>query len=677
MRDRVAVQIDDARAVRERVGVQLDDSIAFPRDGVEDDQRVARRVDAVCDCASGVPDHPGGQLLDAGVVPHGVLLGLAGNRAGQNVVLLVDQQQVPRLVEGLAGVGAARQQAGHGGVELAVVEGDLALPVAALDDALGRVGAPVQLKVELVGPDVVRPRLERALQPLHVPLHRAVFQGDGRAELPYPAARLEHLRGGAAAAVPVAVCEQHPVGLVLLLVHVPRLGQGRGVELGVARGGPAVAAGGPGGKLVGDDRAPVDSLPNEGVVREAVELVPGHLVGQEVLQPAAPQELGKRPRVAEGVHYDQGVAATAELALEVAEAEGELAHQGLAGRHVAVGLGPHRAVHLPAALGDSMAHGLVQLREVPAEIVVDLPLVLHEGELGVPLHQVEDGGHRAPDLEPVYVEGPEPCQVYMGLPDGDGRRRGRAESRFIQLEPQLLGGGRDRLVEGIAARLTEVDLDDSLVEGAQDTNPVHRVLRQRERDVVCRGGVPVERLRRPIDQLDLGVGVQVGVRPDGGGLPVGLLEVGLPEHVEGNEILASALGLLGDRYVVVVGVEPLHQLAVDERQRLGVEEGVEVAAYLEGEGHRAALEALRHSDPCAEPAWGVGAVPGLQGVPARIVQRGGRAVVRVAAVYSPAGDLHAVPDDRSPDLFDSLLESWDDVPEVGDHGSSGVSRRME
>ena len=228
------------------------------------------------------------------------------------------------------GVLAARQHVGHRGVELAVVQGHLALPVATLDDPLGRVRAPVKLQVELIRPDVVRPRPQPPLQPLQVPLHGAVLQGNRRAKLSDPPARLEHLGRGPTAAVPVAVGEQHAVALVLLLVHAPRLGKGRRVKNGVARGRPAVATRGLRGQLVGDDGAAVDAPPDEGVVRETVELVPRHLVRQEVLQPAAPQELGKRPRVAECVHDYQRVAAPSELALEVAEAEGKLADQRLA-----------------------------------------------------------------------------------------------------------------------------------------------------------------------------------------------------------------------------------------------------------------------------------------------------------------------------------------------------------
>ena len=157
---------------------------------------------------------------------------------------------------------------------------------------------------------------------------------------------------------------------------------------------------------------------------------------------------------------------------------------------------------------------------------------------------------------------------------------------------------------------------------------------------------------------------------DGGGLPVGLLEVRLPEHVESDQVFPAPLGALGEGDVVVVGIEPLRQLPVDVRQRLRVEERMQVAPDLERERNRAAREAIRHSDTRAEPARGIRVVPGVQGVPAGIVEYWGRAIVHVAVVYPPARDLLAVPHDGLVELFDALPEARDDVSEVGDHGSS-------
>ena len=123
---------------------------------------------------------------------------------------------------------------------------------------------------------------------------------------------------------------------------------------------------------------------------------------------------------------------------------------------------------------------------------------------------------------------------------------------------------------------------------------------------------------------------------------------------------------------MVVGIEPLRQLPVDVRQRLRVEERMQVAPDLERERNRAAREAIRHSDTRAEPARGIRVVPGVQGGPAGIVEYWGRAIVHVAVVYPPARDLLAVPHDGLVKFFDALPEARDDVSEVGDHGSSWV-----
>ena len=109
-----------------------------------------------------------------------------------------------------------------------------------------------------------------------------------------PAGPFEHLPGRAAAAVAVAERQQRRGGAPLLgEVAAPRAPAPARTarELYVSAGGKWVKT-----------RRAVDALPPEGVVREAVGLVPGHLLGEEPARtrPAA-ASCGQRRRVAEGV----------------------------------------------------------------------------------------------------------------------------------------------------------------------------------------------------------------------------------------------------------------------------------------------------------------------------------------------------------------------------------------
>src|SRR5206468_5902754 len=69
--------------------------------------------------------------------------------AGQDVVELVQQQQLPELVQPLGGVGGAGLAHGGGGQEFGIVQRPLALYVAQLDSGLRCVGSAVVFEVEL------------------------------------------------------------------------------------------------------------------------------------------------------------------------------------------------------------------------------------------------------------------------------------------------------------------------------------------------------------------------------------------------------------------------------------------------------------------------------------------------------------------------------------------------
>ena len=105
----------------------------------------------------------------------------------------------------------------------------------------------------------------------------------------------------------------------------------------------------------------------------------------------------------------------AERLLEVALAVDELADERLAAGDVAVGLEPHAADRLPAALGHALLDPLEDGGIVLLDPGIGLGGGLVEGEIGVALHQVEHGREGAPDLAAGLGERPEPGEVDVGV----------------------------------------------------------------------------------------------------------------------------------------------------------------------------------------------------------------------------------------------------------------------
>jgi hypothetical protein len=131
--------------------------------------------------------------------------------------------------------------------------------------------------------------------------------------------------------------------------------------------------------------AAVEPLPPEQVVWERVGLRPRQLHREEALDPGGAQQLRQGGGEAEAVGQPADALRRAERGREVALAVQQLADERLAGRQQAVGLDPHAADRLEAALGGEHAQALQQLRVVLLEERVDLRRRLVEVERGVAL----------------------------------------------------------------------------------------------------------------------------------------------------------------------------------------------------------------------------------------------------------------------------------------------------
>ena len=118
--------------------------------------------------------------------------------------------------------------------------------------------------------------------------------------------------------------------------------------------------------------------------------------------------------------------------LEVALADEELADEGFAVGEVEVGLDPHAADDLPAALFDALADLVVHLGIFFGDPCGVLRGGLGVGVVGVLVHELERGGEGALDDVDGFGARPEPGGVDVGVAgevDGglreDGLERGR------------------------------------------------------------------------------------------------------------------------------------------------------------------------------------------------------------------------------------------------------------
>src|SRR5262249_1995774 len=92
------------------------------------------------------------------------------------------------------------------------------------------------------------------------------------------------------------------------------------------------------------------SLPPEDLVGELVGVVPVELLGDEVIDPRFLVDLRQLPVVSERIGVPADAHVLAEARPKVALADEQLAHDRFAVGHVEIGLDPHAADDLPAAL---------------------------------------------------------------------------------------------------------------------------------------------------------------------------------------------------------------------------------------------------------------------------------------------------------------------------------------
>ena len=211
-----------------------------------------------------------------------------------------------------------------------------------------------------------------------------------------------------------------------------------------------------------EDARPVNALPEERVVREAVDLVPRDLLSEHPAHSGQPSELRQGRRIAERVGQPHLVATVTQAFGEPSRAEGELAAYRLAGEQVAVRLDPHPPDRDDGTGGD----GRLQPREEIGLVLLQPRPVLgggqREDDAGTGLGQVENVGDGPGDLASGLTDRPEPGRVDVGVPDG-ADLVGALGGPHGERRRQDGAGGR-----GGADDVGQVEGIHRLVEGAQD-----------------------------------------------------------------------------------------------------------------------------------------------------------------------------------------------------------------
>ena len=544
-----------------------------------------------------------GLLRDAADERAALLVDAVDRRAGDDVVELAEQERLPEAEQ--LGLRILRRAASGGRRAEHLCGAQRLLPAAVgeLLRGLRGVGGAVHLEVELAAPDVeVGLLLGDAV---HRVLREAERHGRAAVEGGAAAAALDVLLLRAAAAVAHAEERDGDVDdprlAVVRLVVLELLGHQVRV-VGVLR------------REVRDDARAVDALPHERVVRELVVAVPGELLREEEADAALAQDLRQLAGVAEDVGEPEVARDDAELLLEEALPDEALAHERLARGDVAVGLDPHAALHLPAAVGDGLLDLPVERRVVLLAELVELGLGRAVPELGVALHVEDLARERAADLADGLAQRPEPLHVDVRVADRGDAHRGGVDADAPHGPAQLLVDGARaaapgrQQVERAARRADDLDAARGLLregssEGEDDVEVLLElplvVVEAADRELVD-GGAPraVDRLRR--GALRDGVGAARDAEH--------VVRAGVDPEVD----LLAALRLREPVEVVlaVAGHERAAVREADERAALRVEDE-RLAVEVEVERDARALPRLRHLARHVEPAAVERAAPAL------------------------------------------------------------------
>ncbi len=197
---------------------------------------------------------------------------------------------------------------------------------------------------------------------------------------------------------------------------------------------------------VREDARAVDPLPEEGVMRKPVRLVPRDLLREEVFGTGGPRDLRQRGGVAERVGQPHLAGMHTELLHEEPRALDELPHERFAPDQVRVRFDPHAADRHEPAFGHADADALEEFGIEPLHPCVLLRRRRREHEVVVLVHQVEHVRERPRDLADRLAHRPQPRRVDVRVADGEdavGARHCGGFQRRAESRAAVRGGGGD------------------------------------------------------------------------------------------------------------------------------------------------------------------------------------------------------------------------------------------
>ena len=334
--------------------------------------------------------------------------------AGNDVMELIEQQKFPCAVEFFRRV---VREGEHGAEEFGLREHLFAFPVSPLGPRLRGERSPVKFQIEFALPDgqfgaFFVDDFKEAVRPVEFVMRTAVESGE-------TFSAFDVFRGGAASAVADAV-KTHEVGeRVALGVAGLRLHQLLRPDCGIV---------GVFGREVGQNLAVVDALPEERVVREAVELAPGEFLCEKIFASGFPDDLGEGGGVAENIGNPEISDVNPEFIFKEVLAVEELADHGFSADEVAVRFNPHSALNFPASGGDGLFDFFVKSRIVLFDECVMLSRGCPEDILRIFFDECDLGAESACALADAFADGPEPAGVDMSVSDSVRRHHGAGRS---------------------------------------------------------------------------------------------------------------------------------------------------------------------------------------------------------------------------------------------------------
>ena len=481
------------RLLAERLALQLEGKLCRILSGkaahVENSsprQRLLRILTALCSAARPLQNRSKCrrvQLLvgfhDLRILAVRLLINLMNGRARQNIVKLIAKKEQPALVQLRLRIGKAVpcQKSQHR-EKFRLQHSDLCLPVIALCFRPGRIRSAVVFQIQLSVPFGKEPSVHSFLQLMEEFAQTALLHprhsGDG---MLHPSALLQHLPGRAAASVSEAVQRHKVCRQILLLIPLPRSHQLIRILTAVV-GGFAVADSGmslrriviSGCHKLCQNRRSVETSPEEGVVREFVRIVPAHLGRHEVRKAKASHNLRKRSAVSEDIRKEQHLLLPRMQNLfKITGSVKKLSDHGFPGDQVAVGLKPHAALGLPAALLNFLPDLLKKVRCILANELVQFRRACRKPVLRIFLHQIQHRLIASNRFLPCLTDRPFPGNIDMGISDAVDRDRSLF-SRIVIILAKGLVRQFDRISECRRAGIAQIQKAERVINGPLSRN---------------------------------------------------------------------------------------------------------------------------------------------------------------------------------------------------------------